>query len=250
MEGHDSVQPPASHGEWRRPPWSTPSGRRPRFRQVLRTGFGSTPSTWRCVQGCTSGTSRRPGHLRTCGLSNLLRRNSGLGARLRSHGDPHLRATPRSRAAWLGLNVNRAARAWFGLAIVIPLVISGVGAFYFSPPGPTTQSQILFTVFFFAPAGIAAGCILRSRACSCRDIKKSSRLWCCSELRHVKRSLLVVGRSSMGKRSRDSATSGAPVARRQLLVDWARLVALPPFPWRMPKASRAAPDASARGAVG
>ena len=74
--------------------------------------------------------------------------------------------------AWLGLNVNPGARAWFGLAIVLPLLIGGLGACS-SEPGPSARSQILFTVFFFAPAVIAAGCVLLSRACSYREIKKA-----------------------------------------------------------------------------
>ncbi len=54
--------------------------------------------------------------------------------------------------------------------------------------------------------------------------QEDNRLLCCSELRHVTRSLLVVGRHSMGERFRGSSISGPAVARRQLLVDWARLV--------------------------
>ena len=152
--------------------------------------------------------------------------------------------------AWLGLNVNRDARAWFGLAIVIPLVISGVGAFYFSPPGPTTQSQILFTVFFFAPAVIAAGCVLRSRAFSYRDIKKAIASGAAPSY--------VMSNDHFwwwdGARWVSAHAAAPPHALRSPDGNywWSGRgwCALPPFPWRMPKASRAAPDASARGAVG
>ena len=251
MEGHGSVQTPASGSAWRRPPWSTPSGRRPRYRQVLRTGFGVDALYMAVCSGMylwNVKTSWAFVDLRH--VSIFFVGTAGLAF---AYGVTVILTSGRPRGvmpAWLGLNVNRDARAWFGLAIVIPLVISGVGALYFSPPGPTTQSQILFTVFFFAPAVIAAGCVLRSRAFSYRDIKKA----------------IASGAAPSYVMSNDhfwwwdgaqwvSAHAAAPPQALRSPdgnywwsgCDWCPL---PPFPWRMPKASRAAPDASARGAVG
>ena len=249
MEGHGSVQPPGS--AWRRPPWSTPSGRRPRYRQVLRIGFGVDALYMAASSGMyvtTVKTSWTFEDLRPFSIFFI-----GIAGLAFAYGVAVILTSGRPRGvmpAWLGLDVNRDARAWFGLAIVIPLMISGVGAFYFSPPGPTAQSQILFTVFFFAPAVIAAGCVFRARACSYRDIKNaivsgaapsyvmsSNRFWWWD-----------------GAQWASAHAAAPPQALRSPDGNYwwtgRNWCALPPFPWRMPKASRAAPDASARGAVG
>jgi hypothetical protein len=253
MEVHGGIQAPAGGGEWRRPPWSTPGGRRPRFRQVLKSGLGVDALYMAAFSGMlltgakTSWTLEdlRPFSIFFVGIASLAF----------AYGITVILTSGRRRGvapAWLGLNVNRNARAWFGLAIVIPPVIGGVGALYFSPPGypPTTQGQLLFTVFFFAPAVIAAGCVLLSRACSYREIKK----------------VIVSGAAPSYVMSRDhrwwwdgaqwaSASAAAPSQALRSPDrnywwtgrDWC---ALPPVAWRAPRGSRSATDPSAGAAVG
>ena len=248
MEAHGGVQPPVGGGAWRRPPWSTPSGRRPRYRHLLRTRLGlealflsswsgplftGTRASWTLadVRPFAIFFTSIAGLAFAYGIAVILtfrRRGRGL--------------VP----AWLGLNVNPGARAWFGLAIILPLMIGGVGALYFEP-GPSPRSQILFTAFYFAPAVIAAGCVLASRACSYRAIKET----------------IVSGKAPIYLMTHDHFwwwdgvqwASTALVAPPQAVQspdgnywwtgrDWC---ALPTFPW---STSRTARGVSARGALG
>jgi hypothetical protein len=250
VEGHD-VQP-RSGGSWRRPPWSTPGGRRPRYRQVLRTGLGVDALYTAAFSGMYLTNARtswtlddlRPFSIFFVGIASL-----GF-----AYGIAVMLTAGRQRGvmpAWLGLNVNPEARAWFGLAIVIPLVIGGVGAFFVWPPGfqTTDRYQLMFTIFFFAPAVVAAGCVLRSRMCSYRDAKEA----------------IVSGAAPSYVMSHDRIwwwdgaqwASTAAAAPSQALRspdgnywwtgrDWC---ALPALPWRVSRASQAPPDPSARVAV-
>jgi hypothetical protein len=253
MEVDGGVQPSAGGGEWRSPPWSTPGGRRPRFRQMLRSGLGVDALYVAASSGVyltTAKTSWTFGDTRPFSIFFV-----GIAGLAFAYGITVILMSGRRRGvvpSWLGLNVNRNARAWFGLAIVIPLVIGGVGALSFSPPSdpPTTQGQLLFTVFFFAPAVIAAGCVVLSRACSYRPIKKA----------------IVSGAAPSYVVSPDHCWwwDGAQWARASAAApshalrspdgnywwtgrDWC---ALPPFAWRAPRGSQSATDPSAGAALG
>jgi hypothetical protein len=253
MEGHGSVQTPASSGEWRRPPWSTPGGRRPRYRQMLKSRLGVEAIYVAVISGTYLTNAKTFWTLED--VRPFLIFFVGIAGLAFAYGTTVILTSGRRRGvvpAWLGLNVNRDARAWFGLAIVIPLVIGGVGAVYFSLPSspPTTEGQLLFTVFFFAPAVIAAGCVLLSRGFSYRDIKKA----------------ILSGAAPSYVMSHDhfwwwdgaqwaSASAAAPSQALRSPDgnywwtgrDWC---ALPPFAWRAPKGSRSASDPSAGAAVG
>jgi len=248
MEAHGGVQPPVGGGAWRRPPWSTPSGRRPRYRHLLRTRLGLEAlflSSWSGPLFTGTRASWTLADLRPfaifftsiAGLAFAYGIAVILTFRRRGRG-----LVP----AWLGLNVNPGARAWFGLAIILPLMIGGVGALYFET-GPSPRSQILFTAFYFAPAVIAAGCVLASHACSYRAIKET----------------IVSGNAPIYLMTHDHFwwwdgvqwASTALVAPPQAVQspdgnywwtgrDWC---ALPTFPWRTSQTAR---GVSARGALG
>ncbi len=247
MEAHGGVHLPASGGGWRRPPWSTPGGRRPRFRQALRSGtrvdavYVAVISGMYLTNAKTFWALERPFSIFSVGIGGLA---FGYGITVILTSGRRGGVVP----AWLGLNVNPGARAWFELAIVLPLLIGGLGALFFEP-GPSARSQILFTVFFFAPAVIAAGCVLLSRACSYREIKKA--IVSCVAPSYV------MSHDHFWWWDGAQWASASAAAPSQALRspdgnywwtgrDWC---ALPPFPSRMPKASQAPPDPSARVGV-
>ena len=108
MEGHGSVEPPASGSAWRRPPWSTPSGRRPRYRQVLRIGFGLDALYMAAFSGMYVTT------VKTSWMFEDLRPFSiffiGIAGLAFAYGVTVILTSGRPRGvmpAWLGLNVNR-----------------------------------------------------------------------------------------------------------------------------------------------
>ena len=251
MEARAGVRLPAGDGGWRRPPWSTPSGRRPRYRHLLRTRLGLEAlyvSSWSGTFFAGTRASWTLADLRPFAI--FLSSIAGLAF---AYGIAVV-LTSRRRGrglvpAWQGLNVNPGARAWFGLAIILPLMIGGVGVLFFEPES-SARSQILFTVFFFAPSVIAAGCVLLSRAWSYREIKKT--IVSCVAPSYV------MSHDHFWWWDGTQWASASAVAPSQALRspdgnywwtgrDWC---ALPPFPWRTPKESQPVPDASARGAVG
>ncbi len=161
---------------------------------------------------------------RSAAFLNLLHWNCGLGVRLWGHGNPDLRATPRSHASLVGAQRQPRRQGVVRAGYRDPSNdLRRRGLLLFAARSNRTKSDLVHGLLFRTSRHRRRMCLSRPGVFVSRH-QECNRLWCGSELRHVEQSLLVVGRSPMGKRSRGSAISGAPVARRQLLVDRAQLV--------------------------
>ena len=222
MEAHGGVHLPASGGGWRRPPWSTPGGRRPRFRQALRSG---TRGRRRVRRGDFRHVPHQRQNVLGTGAAffNLLRRNWGLSVRLRNHCDPDVWTTRRSRTSLAGAQCQPRRQGVVRTRHRPSSVDRWSRGSVLRTRTIRSESDLVYCLLFRASCHCRRMCPSFPGVLVSRD-QEGNRLLCCSELRHVTRPLLVVGRSSMGERFRGSSISGSAFARRQLLVDWARLV--------------------------